>query len=418
MRRIEQPITHLRLPTNTGEILTWKEYCQRQQVEDMPTRIRPPRTRLEINLQTMFENLAVVARTSGQGVGINAVIKHDAYGHGIQKAAEVFAQNAKRLCVATIGEARIVTQHLVKEGISLPPILCLYPINDTADLAWAVTNNVEITIDKIQDAKRAAKQAEVSGKKVKIHFMVDTGLFRFGSPPNEAAKKVAAITNLNNLEIIGIFSHFASAEDTVKGPNQLKCFIDTLKQIKESVGSTLNSIDIHMANSAALIRIPDSHNLSLYRQIFPNCTVSIRAGEGLYGYSSGATAIEGTQPALSLVSTVERVVRLEAGQCAGYSQRQSETARKLALIGFGNSVGANLRCLIAGHEVVQFGEPDSLITYLDYTGLRVRQNQQVVIIGEQMGRQITLEDQATWNNLSAHILLTRLSGIPQIYLKN
>lgn len=262
-------------------------------------------TRARISLQAFRHNLRVVRSYVGKKVKIMAVVKADAYGHGMHRiAAEAFHSGAEYLAVARVDEGL----RLRMNGIRQPILVC--EIVPRTFLEMAIKNDLELTVSSVDGARQMNAVAGKLGVKARVHVKVDTGMGRLGFPLHAAVASLEQIARLRRLELVGVFSHFATSDDTDRtyALEQLGRFTHLLERVHRM------KIEIpltHMANSGAVITLPDSH------------FDMVRPGIMLYGYTprKGMVTSRPLRPAMSLVSVVTLVKRMPKGVSISYGRR-------------------------------------------------------------------------------------------------
>ena len=170
---------------------------------------RPGRpTWVEIDLEAVAHNVRTLVSWVGAAVEIMAVLKADGYGHGAIKVARTALNNgAAWLGVACLGEALALRQ----AGINAPIlILGFTPAWQARD---AVLHNVAITVFSPEVAEAVSRAAQDLGRVAKVHVKVDTGMGRLGLLPKDVAGFVQSLRDLAGLDVDGIFTHMAAADD-------------------------------------------------------------------------------------------------------------------------------------------------------------------------------------------------------------
>src|SRR2546430_7758052 len=160
-----------------------------------------------------------------------AVVKADAYGHGAESvAAACFEAGAVMVAVATVEEGWVRR----RAGVS-GRILVSYGATDRSEVAHAVAEDLVLVIWDEPRARALSQAAAALGRTARIHFKVDTGLTRLGSPVDEASARYRAIRALPRLEIDGIFTHFATADspDPSFARTQIARFREVLSSLDE-----------------------------------------------------------------------------------------------------------------------------------------------------------------------------------------
>lgn len=230
-----------------------------------PTKLLRP-TWAEISLPALRRNFLRVRDLAGPERRVMAVIKADAYGHGALAIAKCLAASGVDwLGVATVEEAVELRQAGVKQPILL--LGGLY-MSDPADLVeYGLTPSISSTA-RLDTYAECARRFQ---KPIEFHLKIDTGLGRLGLPPSRLHLFLARYHELEGLELKGIFTHLASAEDLIASQTdeQIERFRGALKELP---WYKLQPELVHISNSAAL----------LVRHDFPENLV--RVGALLYGY--------------------------------------------------------------------------------------------------------------------------------------
>lgn len=215
---------------------------------------------VEVNLEYLAQNVKSIKKLVQKGVKLLAVVKADAYGHGaVMVAQTMLASGVDMLGVASIDEGL----NLRDANISCD-ILVLGAVPVWA-FESAVENDIILSIFS-EEHILAAKQAfERTGKKVKAHIKVDTGMNRIGVSINDAIDFIKSVQNAEFIDLQGVFSHLACAEDENETKIQFKKFDEIISQI-----DTKNLV-LHILNTAGIMSYPE-YQLGM-----------VRAGIGLYG---------------------------------------------------------------------------------------------------------------------------------------
>lgn len=207
----------------------------------------------KIDLKAIRENYAVINKKIAGGAKLCAVVKANAYGHGAVQVANIaLAMGAYYLAVATVDEG----VELRKAGITAPIlILGISPEEAASEIVYYDLTQ-GIACFSLADA--VSKAAKAQNKRAKLHLKVETGMGRIGVFAKDAPKLAEKIANLENIELEGIYSHFATAdeEDIAFTKKQLALFLEVAENIKE-LGITIKLR--HIAESAAILRIPEAH---------------------------------------------------------------------------------------------------------------------------------------------------------------
>ena len=214
---------------------------------------------LEINLDNLISNYNEIRKIVNSNTKIMPVIKANAYGHGSIELAKLYEQiGADRLAVSIITEA----VELRKAGIKLPIQLLSY--TPEWQLELVVNNDIIQGIYSYKDAKLLSDVAKAKGKIAKIHIKIDSGMGRIGFLPNEdSIAEIVKISELPNIEIEGMFTHFAKADEKDKTFTRIQ--YERFKWVSDKLEEKDINLKIkHVSNSASIIDLPE-YNLDLVR---------------------------------------------------------------------------------------------------------------------------------------------------------
>ena len=261
------------------------------------------RTWVEINLDALECNFDAVREELPENMKILAVVKANAYGHGAIGVAKFLEDKADYLAVAATDEAL----ELRKNGVNCPILILGHiPYGDYDNI---VKFNITPTISDFYEAELLSKAAVKAGVTAPLHIAVDTGMNRIGFPLNsESVKDIKAINSLPNVEIEGIFSHFAAADmaDKAYTRKQVEKFDGFVKSLSEiGVDAPIK----HLYNSAAIADLEKKYDM-------------VRQGIILYGLRPSDEVefnnIKVPQPVMSMKTRVVQVKTLPAGECISY----------------------------------------------------------------------------------------------------
>ena len=373
--------------------------------------LRP--TWIEISLSALRRNFQRVLRLAGQRK-IMAVVKADAYGHGAVPVARCLAGcGVHSFGVATVEEA----VELRAAGIEQPILLLggLY-MSDPADL---IEHRLTPSISSTARLDTYAECARRYQQPIEFHLKVDTGLGRLGVPLDRLRAFLERYQELEGLQMAGIFTHFASAEDLVAAQTdeQLARFHAALTKLP---WYDLDPEWIHVSNSAAL----------LTRSDIPENMV--RIGALLYGYhlplnlAQGKTApqIEPFEPILSFKSRVVYLKDVPSGTplsygAAFYTRRRSRIAT--VPVGYADGLSralSNRGWAIVGEQysrlVGNISMDLALLDVSDIPGVAV--GDEVMLIGKSGQCSITaLEVAQILDTVPYEVLCSIGKRVPRIY---
>lgn len=299
-----------------------------------------PAPRAVVDCAAFRHNLDAVRSYVGSGVRIMAVIKAHGYGHGmLHLAREAVGWGIMDLGVARVQEG----VELRAAGFGQRTLVFESPaprlLREAIDLELTLTVTEPAVLGMIEEEARRA------GKRATVQVKVDTGMGRLGLPPEHAADLILRSARSHHVMLSGVYSHFATSEDPDRSfaLQQLERFHVLLESVRRA---GLEVPDHHMANSGAIIAIPESH------------FTMVRPGIMLYGYPPGQGMHERfpVTPVLSLVSRVAFLKDVPAGTSVSYGRRYVTGApSRIATVPMGYGDGYS-RLLTGKAEVVIRGE--------------------------------------------------------------
>ncbi len=348
----------------------------------------------EIDLDCIAHNVREIRRVIGPHPEIMAVVKADAYGHGVRETVQTMLDaGATRIAVSMLDEALELRQI----GIDVPILVLSY--TDPKRAGEIIRQGITQTVFSHDLAKALSRAAKKEGMPARIHIKIDTGMSRVGFAPGFAAvKAVAAISKLPGIVVEGVFTHFASADETDPA--------FTLRQFEqfESILFELNRVGFrmplrHVANSAATLAFPD---LALDM---------VRPGIILYGILPSAEVVpvmhDGEplqlRPAMSLKAHVIMVKRIGKGATVSYGRTwRAHRASRIATLpigygdGYARALSNHAHVLIHGQFAPVIGRicmDQCMVDVTDIEGV-VKPGDEVVLMGTQGNRSIRVEELA------------------------
>ena len=261
-------------------------------------------TYIEVDLDAIAHNVRTLKEFIGPSVELFAVIKANAYGHGLVPVAQtVLKHGVSRLAVGRLGEGLELRQ----AGITAPVLALCYLM--PGELRVAVECDLVPAVGEMESALVVSELGAARRKPVPVHVKIDTGMGRYGVMPDEAVAFFNQIATLPGLVVEGIFTHFASAEarDKTFTREQFQIFQDVLAELS-AAGHPMPLL--HAANSAAALDLPETH------------LGAVRSGLALYGLypSNEVSHALPLKPALTLKSHVASVRQLPAGASISYGR--------------------------------------------------------------------------------------------------
>jgi alanine racemase len=368
---------------------------------------------VEINKKALLDNISQLCAFLKPGVKFAAVVKGNAYGHGIECITRLLKDHPKIdfFGVNSIEEAVV----LKKEGV-VKPIIILGYVSRSA-LPEVVSQGYHLVVYNKETLTALAKITTQQKKKVFLHLKIETGTYRQGVLERDLPK-IASLVKENQrfLRLIGASTHFANIEDTTNHEYarfQLKNFHRALK-ILASLGlaTSLN----HCACSAALILFPETH------------FKLVRVGIALYGlWPSKETYLSHLEkmgrvelklkPVLSWKTRIAQIKRVPKGAFIGYGCTYKTTAKStLAILpvgyydGYPRALSNKSYVLIRGERAPLRGRVCMNMLIVDITHIPgVKLEDEVILIGEDKNEKITADNLASLANTINYEIVSRIN---------
>ncbi len=371
-------------------------------------------TWVEIDLGAISNNINEIIKFGGNKVKIIAIVKADAYGHGIIEVSNCLVGNGVGIFgVATVEDA----VKLRKSGIMKSILLlgCILP----EQIDEVLKNSITPTILNYEIAKELSISAgQLIGKRnsednpVLVHVKVDTGMGGFGIPFEEAVKTISKINDLEYINIEGIFTHQTSADGSDK--NAVMEQINIFKNIVEE----LESIGIHIQ-----IKHTDNSSIMIQSQSFN----TVRPGISLYGLycTENVPRSLNLHQAMCFKTRIVNIKLVKKGKTIGYSR--TYTAERDSLIatlpvgysdGYRRELSNKGRVLVKGMVAEIVGTIRMDFTYIDVTSIPgVEVGDEVVLFGEQKDKIITIASVAALSNTIPYEITCGIGkDVPRIYV--
>ncbi len=350
---------------------------------------------VEVDLAALRQNVASLRARIGPHVKILAVVKADAYGHGLPQVARVLMQTG----IFGFGVANL-TEAIIVRNLGGPgwPIL-LFGSALPFELDKLVEQQIITTISSIEEARQLNAVAALHDRVHPVHVEVDTGMGRTGCWHENAPTVVREIASLPHLRLEGLYTHFPSADDNPTGTRHALVLFQNI-----SAPRVLR----HAANTAALLNLPETH-LDL-----------VRPGLALYGIAPGLL------PILTFKARVAFVKDVAPGRTISYGETFTATRpMKVATVaagyadGFGRQLSNKAQVLVAGRRCPVIGRVTMDQIMVDVTGLpAIQSGDEVVIIGRQGAEEITARQVADWEGTIPWEVLcgiTKTARVPRVY---
>ena len=341
----------------------------------------------EVHTGLISHNVAIVAQGTAP-VPVWVVVKANGYGHGaVPVANAALAGGAVGLCVAIVDEGVA----LRRAGITAPILLLSEQPPELADLI--VGYQLTPTVTTTRGAAVLAASAAAADQTISVHIKVDTGMHRVGVSPEEAVSLASFISSYESLNIEGVYTHFAVADEPshVANTAQLNSFNTVLENLS---ARGINPPLVHAANSAASL----ANEASRFTMV--------RLGIAAYGLRPGAGVADlcaGLIPAMSLKARVSAVRWVEAGEAVSYGLTRPLTKGSLIAtvpIGYADGVPralgrTNVQVLVNGvpRTIAGTVTMDQLMIDCE-SDSSVMVGDEVVLIGKQGEHSVTADDWA------------------------
>lgn len=292
----------------------------------------------EVDLSAIAHNVQETRKTLKPNTKICAVVKADAYGHGaVPVATAALAAGVNYLAVSMTQEAL----ELREAGI-MAPILILGAQTPEHEKAL-VDNNITQAVFDLKSAEALSAAAIQDNKIAKVHLAVDTGMNRIGCRPSEAGELAKAISALPHVELEGVFSHFAMADEADKTYShmQVERFKEALKNI-EDAGVKIPIV--HLDNSAGITELPE-------------CQFNmVRQGITLYGWwpSREVKQCLDLKPVMTLKAEIVFIKDIPVGEKVSYGCTfTTERPTRLATLPLGYADGISRKLSNKGYVSIR-----------------------------------------------------------------
>ena len=369
-----------------------------------------------IDLGALQENFRALRSFAGSGRDVLAVVKAEANGHGGREAASAFVEaGAGWLGVATAEEGEALRSGAgvpagagLSEGTRILVMSGAYP-----DLApRLIAADLDAVVWDAAQAEALAAAGAAAGRPARIHLKVDTGMRRLGVAPGEAADLLRRARAMPGLEVAGLMSHLARADEE-DGGEPTRAQLEILGSLIEALGDLLPP-KIHCANSAGALMYPDA----------PGGLV--RAGIALYGAPPAHAKGIGLRPAMTLKSAIVSLKEVSAGEAVGYggTYRRSSAGR-IAVVPIGYADGYprllsnRADALVRGRRVPVAGRVSMDMLTLDVSGLTdAAVGDEVVLIGAQGDEAVPCGELAGRAHTISYEILSRIGlRVPRVFFR-
>lgn len=367
----------------------------------------------EIDTDALAYNMRNIRKKAGKGRCIAAVVKANAYGHGVLQILDILKENgADQFAVATLNEALELRRVLPDDDILVLGVL------PPGTESVSVGANIQHAVATYEKAKLLSDAAQKLGAKAKVHIKLDTGMTRIGfQMTEEAVHEVLRINELPGLDIEGIFTHFARADEADKrwALCQYERYIWFTNELEKG-GMTFRVK--HVSNSAAIMEMPETYNNM------------VRPGIILYGiYPSDQVDPDSLdiKPVMSFKARISHIKELPEDRQVSYGGRyQASKGDRIGTVAAGYADGytraqsGKAEVLYNGKRVKVIGNicmDQFMIDLSDFPDASV--GDEVVLIGCSGDEKITADEVASrYGTIGYEVVCAINRRIPRYYFKN
>ena len=366
-----------------------------------------------VNLDAVASNMRSMRDNLPASTLIMGSVKADGYGHGSVPVAKTIEPYVFGYAVATIDEGIILRRHGINKTIL---ILGVTHESRYEDL---LRYDIRTAMFQYEKAKKLSDLALKQGKKAVVHLAPDTGMSRIGMKADrEHAKEAAAIAALEGIEVEGLFTHFARADETDKSAyeeqyRRYKEFLGYLKELGVKIPIR------HCSNSAGIVESLESNHMDM-----------VRAGIAIYGmYPSDEVDHNSVKltPAMEIKSCITYIKEIEAGTAVSYGGTfVADHTMKVATIpvgygdGYVRSLSGKGDVLIHGKRAAILGRICMDQFMVDVTDIPdVQEDDEVTLLGSDGAECITMEELAEKSGGFHYEMICDIGKrIPRVYLKD
>jgi alanine racemase len=360
-------------------------------------------TYLEVNLPQLKQNLEAI-RAKVAPAKVMAVLKANAYGHGVDGVAPYIAPYTDYIGVAIVEEGI----HLREMGIEKPILVMGGTLSE--QIPAFIQHDLTLAASSMQLLEAAEQAARAAQVKLKVHLKIDTGMERLGVHEYEAEPFISRSLSCSHLNIEGIFTHFANSDsaDLTHARLQLERFQAVL-HIYEELGAPHPPLR-HTANSGAILQLPESY------------FDMVRPGVMFYGVypGRGVRKTVEVKPALTWHSRVVYSKITKPGRPVSYgSLWQSEVPARIVTIPCGYADGYfrrmtdHAQVIVNGKKYPQVGRVCMDQFMVNLGGDEAGVGDEVILLGAG----ITAEDFADWTGTNEYEVMTNIGArVPRVFI--
>jgi alanine racemase len=381
---------------------------------DTPEITRP--AWLTVALDAITANIAATRSFVGPRAGVMAVVKANAYGHGLVPVARAaLAGGAAALAVAIPEEAIALREAGIRSRVL---VMGASDPSAAEDLLW---HDVDVTVSTNELLANMLVKAVRLERRPRLHVKVDTGMGRVGVSPEKTSRFIEEIMRSSSARWAGLMTHFATADepDLSMAREQWRKFQDVISAAIPLRASGGEPLWVHAANSAAVCSLPET-----WQNPPEGCIPFVRCGLLTYGIPPVPSGpMPDIRPALSLKARVTQARWVPAGTTVSYGATYRAPHDSLLAIvplgyadGYARANSNRAQVLLRGQRVPVVGRVcmDQFVVDATNTGAKV--GDEMVLLGRQGDEEITVNELAAWGDTVHHEVLARLGArLPRLY---
>ncbi|MDQ3020619.1 MAG: alanine racemase [Bacteroidota bacterium] len=345
-------------------------------------------TYAEIDLKVLKKNFELIKlyanrkSNSEEVVKVCSIVKANAYGHGMNEVGKALAEaGTDYLGTADYTESVILNDYIKKFSKKKVDVLCLGILTDEKFFDEIISRNIVVTIADVKIALLLNSFAKNKNKKINIHIQVDSGINRIGFLIKDAYEAVQKIRRMSNLNITGIYSHYATSEipRNSYALKQLSDFKDIVKELEHNV---MKFSLKHISNTGGILN---------YNDTFFNM---VRPGISLYGYYPDRKKIVkdiGINPVMALKSKVSFIKQLDKKQSISYGRKyftKSKTKIVSIPVGYGDGYSrllTNKARVFIGGKLYRIRGTVCMDWVMSEVGMnsKIKVNDEVILFGKE-----------------------------------
>ena len=358
-----------------------------------------------IDLSALRENVRLIRDSVPAETMVMAVVKADAYGHGITEVAKnALVAGADWLAVARTDEGAV----LRRAGVTAPVLVL--GASTEQEIADGVVHGLTLTVGSAAKVRTLQKAAAASGMPGLMHLKLDTGMGRIGARTEAEVQDVlSALAECPDVRMTGAFTHFADADGADDGYTrmQLERFAALLALLPEGIIR-------HCANSAAIHRYPEA------------AMDMVRAGISMYGCPPVETDMP-LRPVMDWCTAVTYVKTVQPGEKISYGCTfTADRPMTLATVacgygdGYHRAATGRAEVIIHGRRVPVVGRICMDQMMVDVTGLDgVQAGDEVVLLGAQGDERITADELGAWSGtIGYEVLLAATDRVHRLWVNS